>query len=148
MDWKSHIEVLLSAGATIEQLASGMGVTPNAVREIRAGRTRSPRADAAFKLADMKPDQFGGPPLNQVTALIDTRMSKRALRARLGLGNDAHLAKVLGVPAGQVASWPEEDALPALPQIAELLGHQQAAPITRCEPEDPDAERIISVDAA
>lgn len=147
MDWKSHIEVLLSAGATVEQLASGMGVTPNAVREIRAGRTRSPRADAAFKLADMKPDQFGGSPLTHVTALIDTRMSKRARRARLGLGNDAHLAKVLDLPVEQVAGWPEEGALPALPQITKLLGIEERAPAAAA-PHDPDADRIVSVDAA
>lgn len=58
MDWKSHILLLLGAGATVDQVASGMGVTPNAVREIIAGRTKSPRADAAFRLAQMRPEDF------------------------------------------------------------------------------------------
>lgn len=58
MDWKSHIQVLLGAGATVDAVAAGMGVTPNAVREILAGRTKSPRADAAFRLAEMKPSDF------------------------------------------------------------------------------------------
>lgn len=148
MDWKSHIEVLLSAGATVEQLASGMGVTPNAVREIRAGRTRSPRADAAFRLADMKPDQFGGSPLTHVTALIDTRMSKRALRARLGLGNDAHLAKVLDLPVEQVIGWADEDMVPALPQVMKLLGHTEQREPVKPANEDPDAERIAPIEVA
>ncbi|HEL3791738.1 TPA: helix-turn-helix transcriptional regulator [Stenotrophomonas maltophilia] len=145
MDWKSHIEVLLSAGATVEQLASGMGVTPNAVREIRAGRTRSPRADAAFKLADMKPDQFGESPLTHVTALFDTRMSKRALRAKLGMGSDRHLAALLQLPVEEVEAWPEEDALPALPQIKCLLGIEEKK---ESRAQDPDDGRIIRVEVA
>lgn len=58
MDWKSHIESLLSAGATVDQLATRMGVTANAIREIRAGRTKAPRASAAFLLAEIRPDEF------------------------------------------------------------------------------------------
>ncbi|MCU1085570.1 helix-turn-helix domain-containing protein [Stenotrophomonas maltophilia] len=148
MDWKSHIEVLLSAGATVEQLASGMGVTPNAVREIRAGRTRSPRADAAFKLADMKPDQFGESPLTHVTALFDTRMSKRALRAKLGLSNDLHLAKVLGLAAEQVSAWADEDMVPPLPQVMKLLGLPEQQEPARPANDDPDADRIGPIEVA
>lgn len=150
MDWKSHIEGLLSAGATVDLLAVGMGVTPNAVREILAGRTKSPRADAAFKLAAMTPDQFraGDQPARQVIgALVDSRMSKRALRARLGLSSDAHLAKVLGLPADEVAAWPEEGSVPAIPQVLKLLGAQEV-PAVPSEPEDPDANRIVNVEAA
>lgn len=150
MDWKSHIEGLLSAGATVDLLAVGMGVTPNAVREILAGRTKSPRADAAFKLAAMTPDQFtaGGQPARQaIGALVDSRMSKRALRARLGLSSDAHLAVVLGLPADEVAAWPEEGSIPAIPQVLKLLGAQEA-PAAPSEPEDPDADRIVNVEAA
>ncbi|HDX0898640.1 TPA: helix-turn-helix transcriptional regulator [Stenotrophomonas maltophilia] len=148
MDWKSHIEVLLSAGATVEQLASGMGVTPNAVREIRAGRTRSPRADAAFKLADMKPDQFGESPLTHVTALFDTRMSKRALREKLGLSTDKQLAKLLKLPVEQVEGWADEDMVPALPQVMKLLGHPEQQEPAQPANEDPDADRIASIEVA
>lgn len=146
MDWKSHIEGLLSAGATVDQLAVGMGVTPNAVREILAGRTRSPRAEAAFKLAAMKPEHYGS---NRavIGALVDTRMSKRALRARLGLSSDAHLAKLLKLPAEQVVSWPEEQSVPALPQVLQLLGVQEV-PAAQAAPQDPDADRIVTVEAA
>lgn len=146
MDWKSHIEGLLSAGATVDQLAAGMGVTPNAVREIRAGRTRSPRADAAFRLAAMKPGELGTS-AREIGLEVDSRMSKRALRARLRIASDRHLATLLQLPTGEVEAWPEEGTLPALPQIQRLLGTE---PQAAAEPanEDPDANRIAPVDTA
>jgi len=60
MDWKKHILTLLNAGMTRDQIAAAMGVTTNAVREILAGRTKSPRADAAIRLLSIRPDIFGG----------------------------------------------------------------------------------------
>ncbi|HEL3863034.1 hypothetical protein [Stenotrophomonas maltophilia] len=146
MDWKSHIEGLLSAGATVDQLAAGMGVTPNAVREIRAGRTRSPRADAAFRLAAMKPGELGTS-AREIGLEVDSRMSKRALRAKLGMDSDRHLATLLQLPVEEVEAWPEEGVLPALPQIQRLFG---AEPQAAAEPanEDPDANRIAPVDTA
>jgi len=149
MDWKSQIQGLIGAGATVDSIAAGMGVTPNAIREILAGRTRAPRADAAFRLARM----VGETPIDQadpraaVGALIDSRMSKRALRARLGLSTDRQLAKVLQIPAEQVEGWAEEGALPALPQIQRLLGVQeqtQALPA----PHDPDENRYAPLEVA
>ncbi|UQY89245.1 hypothetical protein LQE85_08625 [Stenotrophomonas rhizophila] len=82
-----------------------------------------------------------------VGVLVDSRMSKRALRSRLGLASDIHLAKILKLPVDQVAAWPEEQGVPALPQVLQLLGVQEqtaadAAPI------DPDAERVIQVQVA
>jgi transcriptional regulator with XRE-family HTH domain len=146
MDWKSHIEGLLSAGATVDQLAAGMGVTPNAVREIRAGRTRSPRADAAFRLAAMKPGELGTS-AKEIGLEVDSRMSKRALRAKLGMDCDKHLATLLQLPLEEVAAWPEEGDLPPLPQIQRLLG---IAPQLDAEPanDDLDANRIGPVDTA
>ncbi|EMI48878.1 CI repressor [Stenotrophomonas maltophilia AU12-09] len=146
MDWKSHIEELLSAGATVNELAAEMGVTANAVREIRAGRTRSPRADAAFRLAAMKPRATAASVVSMRTE-IDSRMSKRALRARLGLASDKHLATLLQLPAAQVEGWPEEGVLPALPQIQRLLGGE-AKPPDPVAPTDFDHDRIVPVDAA
>lgn len=75
-------------------------------------------------------------------------MSKRALRSRLGLSSDAHLAKVLGLPVEQVSGWADEDMVPALPQVMKLLGHtdQQAPAAPRID--DPDADRIGPVDTA
>lgn len=59
MNWKSHIEALLRAGESFNSIATAAGVTPNALREIVAGRTRSPRADAAIRLLNFRPDVFG-----------------------------------------------------------------------------------------
>ncbi len=74
-------------------------------------------------------------------------MSKRALRARLGLSTDKQLAKVLQLPTEQVESWAEEGALPGLPQIQRLLGVQeqpQAQPV----PHDPDENRYAPLEVA
>lgn len=157
MDWKSHIEGLLGAGATVDQLASGMGVTPNAVREILAGRTRSPRAEAAFKLVAMKAEHFSQPAgqaveqaptlYAQIRQLVDSRMSKRALRQKFGFKTDAHLAKVLGLPLEQVEGWGETDIIPALPQVMRLLGHEEQ-PAQQRRPQDPDADRIVTLEVA
>ena len=50
MDWKAAIERLTDAGMPLEDVAVEMGVTTNALREILAERTKSPRAAAAIKL--------------------------------------------------------------------------------------------------
>ncbi|WP_432593456.1 hypothetical protein [Stenotrophomonas maltophilia] len=147
MDWKSHIEELLSAGATVNELAAGMGVTANAVREIRAGRTRSPRADAAFRLAAMKPRAIPAS-VDSMRAEIDSRMSKRALRAKLGLSSDLHLAKLLKLPVEQVSGWADEDMVPALPQVMKLLGHPEQQEPVKPANEDPDADRIAPIEVA
>lgn len=149
MDWKSQIQGLIGAGATVDSIAAGMGVTPNAIREILAGRTRAPRADAAFRLARMVGENPNdqADPRAAVGPLIDSRMSKRALRARLGLSADKQLAKVLQIPAEQVEGWAEDGALPALPQIQRLLGVQeqtQALPA----PHDPDENRYAPLEVA
>lgn len=83
----------------------------------------------------------------QVTALIDSRMSKRALRARLGLSTDKQLAKVLKLPIEQVECWAEEGALPALPQIQRLLGVQEQSQALPA-PHDPDENRYAPLEVA
>ncbi len=147
MDWKSHIEELLSAGATVNELAAGMGVTANAVREIRAGRTRSPRADAAFRLAAMRPRGIAVS-ADAIRMEIDSRMSKRALRARLGLSTDKQLAKVLQLPVEQVSDWSDEDMVPALPQVLRLLGQPEQQKPAKPANDDPDADRIAPIEVA
>jgi DNA-binding transcriptional regulator YiaG len=82
-----------------------------------------------------------------VRVLVDSRLSKRALRARLGFTSDAHLAKVLQLPVEQVTAWPEEQGVPALPQVLQLLGAQEQ-PAAGAAPNDPDAERVIQVQVA
>jgi len=58
MNWKKHIHALLDAGMTLDKIAASMGVTTNAVREILAGRTKSPRADAAIRLLRLRPHDW------------------------------------------------------------------------------------------
>lgn len=55
MNWKAHIELLLATGWTVAEIAVEVGVTGNAIREISSGRTKSPRGDAALKLAALAP---------------------------------------------------------------------------------------------
>ncbi len=155
MDWNNHIELLIGAGATPALIAQRIGVTPNAIREIRAGRTKAPRAAAAFELAKLTPADFAGEaseemgvkPRREIGVQVDTRMSKRALRARLGLASDKQLATVLQLPLQQVEGWEDERALPAVPEVLRLLGVQSAAAVD-VPPADPDDDRIVSVEVA
>lgn len=99
----------------------------------------------------LRPDAFGHEASvgrAVIGLLVESRMSKRALRARLGLSTDAHLAKVLKLPVEQVESWPEEQGVPALPQVLQLLGHQPEQSAADAAPKDPDAERVIQVQVA
>lgn len=86
-------------------------------------------------------------PTGALPAELDCRMSKRALRARLGFANDKQLATVLGLPLALVESWEEERALPAVPEVLRLLGGQPQA-IAEAPPEDPDETRIVPVEVA
>jgi len=139
---------------------SGTPATQGLVSQWENGSTaiRAERAiqidvatDGAVSRHELLPAVFGPKPIqtkrHAIAADVDSRMSKRALRSRLGLTSDAHLAMVLKLPAEQVAAWPEEQGVPALPQVLQLLGVQEqlaadAAPI------DPDAERVIQVQVA
>lgn len=99
---------------------------------------------------------FGpGPSANEdvsravIGPLVDSRMSKRALRSKFGFKTDAHLAKVLQLPVEQVEAWPEEQGVPALPQVLKLLGAEEQAKQAAAAPDDPDADRIdLGVHAA
>jgi DNA-binding transcriptional regulator YdaS (Cro superfamily) len=100
---------------------------------------------------ELLPAVFGPMPVQAerqaIAAEVDNRMSKRALRAKFGFKTDAHLAKVLKLPAAEVEAWPEEQSVPALPQVLQLLGVQEV-PTAQAAPQDPDADRIITVEAA
>ena len=69
MDWKLRIDEHLAAGATVDEIARHMGVTGNAVREILAGRTKQPRANAAMKLLTFQPASM--PPAEQGAEVSD-----------------------------------------------------------------------------
>lgn len=51
MDWKAIIKDLRDAGLSIDNIAVEIGVSPSAVREIEAGRTKEPRYTAGDRLA-------------------------------------------------------------------------------------------------
>ena len=75
-------------------------------------------------------------------------MSKRALRAKLGLSTDMQLAKVLKLPVEQVEAWAEEAEVPSIPQVLRLLGIEEQGPSLAPVIHDPDANRIGPVDTA
>ncbi|SMR69311.1 Putative antitoxin of toxin-antitoxin system, YdaS/YdaT [Stenotrophomonas sp. yr243] len=146
------------SGAGQAGLARLLGVTPQAVNQwINGNRPVPPRHVLAIEAAtgvsrhDLRPDVFGNAsgdrPLTRIGPEIDSRMSKRALRARLGMSTDKQLAKVLQLPAEQVEGWAEEGALPALPQIQRLLGVQEQ-PQAQPAPHDPDEDRYAPLEVA
>ncbi|MGE8252674.1 MAG: transcriptional regulator [Stenotrophomonas sepilia] len=139
-------------------LARLLGVTPQAVNQWVTGNRPVPsRHVLAIESAtgvsrhSLRPDVFGSAdgemPLTRIGPEIDSRMSKRALRARLGLSTDKQLAKVLQLPTEQVESWAEEGALPCLPQIQRLLGVQEQ-PQAQSAPHDPDENRYAPLEVA
>jgi len=140
--------------------ATGTPATQGLVSQWEKGTTaikaeRAIQIDLATRGAvsrfELLPAVFGPKPTasgrQAIGTLVDTRMTKRALRARLGMSSDAHLAKVLKLPAADVAAWPEEQSVPGLPQVLQLLGVQEVQ-VAEAAPQDPDADRIITVEAA
>lgn len=80
---------------------------------------------------------------------VDLRMSKRALRAKFGFKSDAHLAVVLGVSAEVIDAWPEGENVPAglVGAVQKLLGHEDQ-PTQQAGPQDPDEQRIVTLEVA
>lgn len=85
----------------------------------------------------------------EIRQLVDSRMSKRALRQKFGFKTDAHLAKVLGVSEQALHAWAEEGNVPAslVPAVKKLLGHEEQQ-AQQSRPQDPDADRIIALEVA
>ena len=138
--WASIIGELQSAGMTYAQIGEAIGAAGSTVGDLATGRSQSPRAASAFALLKLHSSRFlqgGSAEGATIRHLVDSRMSKRALRAKLGMASDKHLATLLQLPLEEVAAWPEEGVLPALPQIQRLLG---AEPQAAAEPanDDPD----------
>ncbi|HEL4234657.1 TPA: hypothetical protein UM516_000923 [Stenotrophomonas maltophilia] len=143
MDNLTASEIIDRLGGTTE-VARICRIKPPSVSEWRASGI--PPARRQF-LELLRPEVFVGSHISAIRQLVDSRMSKRALRAKLGMDSDKHLATLLQLPLEEVAAWPEEGVLPALPQIQRLLG---AATPVAAEPanDDPDADRIGPVDTA
>lgn len=151
--WADIIGELQSKGMTYAQIGEAIGSAGSTVGDLASGRSQSPRASSALALlrlhaARCAPADAASSVKAGIGALVDSRLSKRALRRRLGLTSDAHLAKVLQLPVEQVAAWPEEQGVPALPQVLQLLGVVEPVAAAAAAPEDPDQNRIIEVHAA
>ncbi len=86
--------------------------------------------------------------IKQIAQIVDSRMSKRALRAKLGLSTDKQLAKVLKLPTKQIETWADDAPMPAVPQVLRLLGIEEPPPSLAPVIHDPDANRIGPVDTA
>lgn len=152
--WAAIILDLQGEGMTYAQIGEAIGCAGSTVGDLATGRSRSPRAASAIALLALYSNHLSTESAAQLNVanlspLIDSRMTKRALRDRFGFKTDAHLAVVLKLPADQVASWPEETTLPALPELLKLLGTVDQAKPAAAQPEDPDADRIdLGVHAA
>jgi hypothetical protein len=140
-------EIIDRVGGTTE-VARICQIKPPSVSEWRA--TGIPPARRQY-LELLRPDAFSEADVGArgaIGVVVDTRMSKRALRSNFGFKTDAPLAKLLKLPVEQVEGWPEEQSVPALPQVMRLLGVQETPPAAEAAPTDPDADRIINVEAA
>jgi DNA-binding transcriptional regulator YdaS (Cro superfamily) len=143
-------------------LAQLLGIKPPSIsgwydrRRVPAERCIAIEIVTGVSRHELRPDVFGEPSTpartstnpEQLHALVDSRMSKRALRSKFGFKTDAHLAKVLKLPVDEVEAWPEEQGVPALLQVLQLLGVQPEQPAAQMAPNDPDAERVIQVQVA
>ncbi len=84
--WASIIGDLQSAGMTYAQIGEAIGAAGSTVGDLASGRSQSPRATNAFALLRLHASRLNAAQSGDsdaVRILIDSRMSKRALRARL-----------------------------------------------------------------
>ncbi|MBH1486531.1 helix-turn-helix domain-containing protein [Stenotrophomonas maltophilia] len=156
----SALDRAVQSAGSQQALAQLLGIKPPSVSgwydrcRVPAERCIAIELATGVSRHQLRPDVFGPDPAEsqaeavaQLRAEIDSRMTKRALRTKLGMASDKHLATLLQLPVEEVEAWPEEGVLPALPQIQRLLGVEAQA---AAEPanEDLDANRIAPVDTA
>ncbi|MFK3846636.1 hypothetical protein [Stenotrophomonas sp. NPDC078853] len=133
-------------------LAKFFNVTPSAVCQW-ADDDPLPEA-RQWQAKATRPDLFpmvgADSSATDMAALIDSRMNKRALRAKLGFKTDAPLAKVLGIEPEVLEAWAEEGSVPdsLVGAVLKLLGHGAELDDAPRRPADPDADRIVPVEAA
>lgn len=96
----------------------------------------------------LRPDVFGEGEAAEERQVTGSGATKRALRAKLGLSTDKQLAKVLQLPVEEVSAWEDEDMVPALPQVLQLLGHSEQQEPAKPANDDPDADRIGPIEVA
>jgi len=98
MDNLTASEIIDRLGGTTE-VARICRIKPPSVSEWRASGI--PPARRQF-LELLRPEAFVGSSIAAVRQLVDSRMSKRALRAKLGMDSDRHLATLLQLPLAVV----------------------------------------------
>ncbi|MBN5078251.1 helix-turn-helix domain-containing protein [Stenotrophomonas maltophilia] len=158
MDMSALDRAVQSAGSQ-QALAQLLGIKPPSVSgwydrcRVPAERCMAIELATGVSRHQLRPDVFGPDPAGsqeegvvQLRAEIDSRITKRALRAKLGLSTDKQLAKVLQLPVEDVSAWADEDMVPALPQVMKLLG--DAAQPEPPANDDPDADRIAPIEVA
>lgn len=127
--------------ALVSQWATGR--RPVAARHILAIE-----AAAGVSRHVLRPDVFGEGEAAEERQVTGSGATKRALRAKLGLSTDKQLAKVLQLPVEEVSAWEDEDMVPALPQVLQLLGHSEQQERAKAANDDPDADRIGPIEVA
>lgn len=146
--WACIIGELQSGGMTYAQIGEAIGSAGSTVGDLASGRSQSPRAAAALALLKLYAKRAAPECSAAVTRPVVGRISKRALREKLGLSTDMQLAKVLKLPTELVETWAEEDQVPSIPQVLRLLGIEEPPPSMAPVIHDPDANRIGPVDTA
>lgn len=161
------VTAIEKSGAGQAGIARLLGVSPQAVNQWVSGIRPVPsrhvlaiEAASGISRHELLPEVFGPAPgavapLSSGTfssqapsVLVDSRMSKRALRAKLGLSTDKQLAKLLKLPVEQVEAWAEEGQVPSISQVLRLLGIEEPVQSRAPVIPDPDADRIGPVDTA
>ena len=146
--WACIIGELQSGGMTYAQIGEAIGSAGSTVGDLASGRSQSPRAAAALALLKLYAKRAAPECSAAVTRPVVGRISKRALREKLGLSTDKQLAKVLQLPVEEVSAWADEDTVPALPQALQLLGHPEQQGPAKPANDDPDADRIAPIEVA
>lgn len=156
MDSQTPLQKAIVAAGSQQNLASQLGIRSASISEwksrgrIPVERVRSIESVTGISKHELRPDIFGPAPQLPEPSIDKEQggvsITKRALRAKLGLANDAGLAVLLKLPRDQVEAWGEDDQLPALPSVLALIAPQPAAALKA--PSDLDAERIVPVEVA
>lgn len=146
--WAYIIGELQSGGMTYAQIGEAIGSAGSTVGDLASGRSQSPRAAAALALLKLYEKRAEADCSHPATLPVAGRISKRALRDRLGLSSDKHLATLLLLPAEQVEGWADDEMVPALPQVMKLLGNPLQQEPAKPANDDPDADRIAPIEVA
>lgn len=151
MTWSDRIKGLEESGKSLTEIGRLIGKSPQAVSDIKQGRTREPGGMAAVRLHHLHLSIVGAaasaraePSISEAQGAVS--FTKRELRAKLGLSNETGLAVLLKLPRDRVEAWGEDAPLPALPTVLALVATQPTEEPKA--PSDLDAERIVPVEVA